>query len=105
MSEARVTLLDVAVSRRAATCTLAWADGALQTVTLAELRRLCPCALCDDQRAQRAANPLTVLSGPAPSAELVGVEPVGGYALRFVWTDGHTSGIYSFEHLREIGGG
>jgi len=30
------------------------------------------------------------------------VEPVGRYALQFKWNDGHSSGIYSFEHLRNI---
>jgi DUF971 family protein len=30
------------------------------------------------------------------------VEPVGNYAIRIQWSDGHGSGIYSFEHLRKI---
>lgn len=28
---------------------------------------------------------------------------VGNYALRIEWSDGHDSGIYSFDYLREIG--
>ena len=30
------------------------------------------------------------------------VEPVGNYAIRIAWNDGHSSGIYSYEHLRKI---
>ena len=30
------------------------------------------------------------------------IEPVGNYAIRILWSDGHGSGIYSFEHLRKI---
>ena len=29
----------------------------------------------------------------------VSMEPVGRYAYHITWNDGHTSGIYSFEHL------
>jgi DUF971 family protein len=32
----------------------------------------------------------------------VNIEPVGNYALRIVWSDGHAAGIYSFDHLRRI---
>jgi DUF971 family protein len=34
--------------------------------------------------------------------KMVTVEPVGNYAIRILWSDGHGSGIYSFEHLRKI---
>jgi DUF971 family protein len=101
--DARCTLTDVAVSRGAGTCALTWADGAVHTLRLADLRRQCPCATCGDERARRRDNPLMVLSGPAPSAEIDAVEPVGGYALRFNWADGHRTGIYSFSFLRELG--
>lgn len=94
-------LRDVAVSRSAGTCTLTWSDGRTQTVTLTHLRRSCPCADCHDARA--ADNPLLVLSGPLPSAELEGLEPVGAYALRFHWADGHSAGIYAFSYLQELG--
>jgi DUF971 family protein len=29
-------------------------------------------------------------------------EAVGNYAVRIHWSDGHNSGIYSWEHLRKI---
>jgi DUF971 family protein len=28
--------------------------------------------------------------------------PVGKYALRFKWNDGHEAGIYSWEYLRNV---
>jgi DUF971 family protein len=30
------------------------------------------------------------------------VEEVGSYAIRIDWSDGHGTGIYSFDHLRRI---
>ena len=32
----------------------------------------------------------------------VTIEPVGNYAIHIDWSDGHRSGIFSFEHLRQI---
>lgn len=33
---------------------------------------------------------------------LVRIDPVGNYAIRIVWGDGHNTGIYSFEFLKEL---
>ena len=30
------------------------------------------------------------------------VEPVGKYALRFKWNDGHETGLYSWTYLRNV---
>jgi DUF971 family protein len=30
------------------------------------------------------------------------VQGVGRYALQIAWSDGHDTGIYTFEHLREL---
>jgi DUF971 family protein len=38
----------------------------------------------------------------AASLERVSITPVGNYALHFVWSDGHDSGIYSFDYLRKL---
>jgi DUF971 family protein len=37
-----------------------------------------------------------------PVPKMLNVEPVGNYALRIYWNDGHSSGIYSWEHLRNL---
>ena len=34
---------------------------------------------------------------------IVGVEPVGNYAVRLTFDDTHDTGIYSWEYLRELG--
>jgi DUF971 family protein len=34
---------------------------------------------------------------------ITGVEPVGNYAVRLVFSDGHDSGIYSWEFLYQLG--
>jgi len=37
-----------------------------------------------------------------PALKMLSVEPVGGYAIRIAWNDGHSTGIYSFDHFRKI---
>jgi DUF971 family protein len=34
---------------------------------------------------------------------LTGVEPVGSYAIKLVFDDGHDSGLYTWEYLHELG--
>jgi DUF971 family protein len=84
--------------------TIEWADGSTSYYTIALLRRLSPSAEARDLREKMAKNPLTVLpsapkQGPltAESAELV-----GHYALRIRFSDGHDTGIDSWEYLRSI---
>ncbi len=38
-----------------------------------------------------------------PDITVTDWEPVGNYALRFTFSDGHNTGLYSFDYLRRIG--
>ena len=82
-----------------------WADGVQSVYPVGLLRGKCPCAACRTQRQDQAKNKLklTILPGnhDAPLA-ISGAEKVGNYALQFSFNDGHSSGIYSFDYLREI---
>jgi DUF971 family protein len=37
-----------------------------------------------------------------PALKMPNVEPVGNYAFRINWSDGHSSGIYSYDRFRKI---
>lgn len=37
-----------------------------------------------------------------PGVRVLGWEQVGNYALRFEFSDGHRTGLYSFEYLRTL---
>jgi DUF971 family protein len=37
-----------------------------------------------------------------PRLKMLRVEPVGAYAIRIDWSDGHNTGIYTFDHLRSL---
>ena len=87
-----------------------WKDNHHSEYTLAYLRDECPCATCTgahgtepqkSEYSKEAAN-ATPFQMYKPTLKMVSVEPVGNYAVRIDWSDGHNTGIYSFDHLRKI---
>jgi DUF971 family protein len=89
-----------------------WEDGNEQVVTFLQLRKACPCASCRElmETAEKVTPiddryQLRILPKDAPSDDplLVRLDWVGNYAVRLVWNDGHDTGIYKFEYLRELG--
>lgn len=37
-----------------------------------------------------------------PDIEIIKVNPVGNYAIRIIFSDGHSTGIFSWEYLRSL---
>jgi len=84
-----------------------WLDGHSSKWSFAWLRNGCPCATCHEEREadgrapgeakKQPAQILPMYQAPALPTEAT---PVGRYAIRFDWNDGHQSGIYSWDYLR-----
>ena len=83
-----------------------WKDGHHSEYGLTYLRDKCPCATCTGAHGTTPREPEAPQAGPfqmyKPALKMLNVEPVGNYAIRIHWSDGHSSGIYSYEHLRSI---
>ncbi len=73
-----------------------WRDGHHSTYSIASLRLQCPCAVCR-QRPSHGSLPMH-----PGSISLQGLRPVGRYAVALEFSDGHRTGIYSFEYLRSL---
>jgi len=78
---------------------ITWADGQVCNYESALLRRACPCAQCVDEWTGERTLKSAAISDEVAIADLT---IVGRYALNFVWSDGHQTGIYSFQYLREL---
>ena len=84
-----------------------WKDGHHSEYGLTYLRDECPCATCTGAhgtpprpaRSRRSQHPFQMYK---PTLKMLNVEPVGNYAIRINWSDGHSTGIYSFDHFRQI---
>ena len=87
--------------------TVDWRDGHRSHWPFRWLRDACPCATCIEAREAEGRapgvgrpQPTTLLpmyqAPPRPEA----VEPIGRYAVKFRWNDGHEAGLYSWDYLR-----
>ncbi|MCE2884651.1 MAG: DUF971 domain-containing protein [Planctomycetaceae bacterium] len=91
---------------RARGMTVRWDDDSSAFLEVRTLRRQSPSADARELRSSMAKNPLTVL--PASSGAAAGpltitaVEPIGHYAVRIRFSDGHDTGIYSWKYLHEL---
>ena len=76
-----------------------WNDGHFSSYPSWYLRERCPCAMCVEEFT----GERKIAAGSIPSSlERVSVAAVGKYALNFGWSDGHTTGIYTFDYLRRL---
>jgi DUF971 family protein len=89
---------------------ITWADGHTSHYDFAFLRDECPCATCNDERARKeqfasagpASSSAAVLPMFKPKPTARTANAVGNYAINIAFSDGHSTGIYSYEHLRQI---
>jgi DUF971 family protein len=90
---------------------ITWSDAHTSRYDFPYLREHCPCALCNDEREKKARIGTSPGGSSAPSAVLPMFKPrvtaksataVGNYAIQIEFSDSHATGIYTFEHLREI---
>jgi len=91
---------------------IVWKDGHASHYYVRALRAACPCATCVDLHGSgKRHEPATTNSAAAPAllpifkptgSTLTAVKPVGRYALNFIFSDGHNTGIFTWEYLREL---
>ena len=82
------------------TLSLLWQDGHRDDFDVRDLRLACRCALCvEEMSGRKLLDPQTVRADVSPRQ----IVSIGRYAIQFDWSDGHNSGIYSFNDLRALG--
>lgn len=96
---------DIKIRKEEQALQISWADGAIQRIGLTELRKNCPCAECRAERDRQGHTLLPILKAQPPAGPPVVASAalVGNYAIQFFWTDGHSTGIYDFRFLRQLG--
>ncbi len=93
-------ILPQSISPHAGAVTIVWRDGRSDLHRARDLRLACPCAHCVDEHTSRPLlDPATV------PADLTAVahKPIGNYAVQFTFSDGHSTGLYSYTVLRARG--
>jgi ATP-binding protein involved in chromosome partitioning len=76
-----------------------WTDGGESHFEVRALRLACACAHCvDEWSGEHRLDPATVPVDVHP----IQIRSVGRYAIGIEWSDGHSTGIYSFKQLRDL---
>lgn len=78
---------------------VAWEDGHESYFAGHALRCACACASCIDEGSGRK---VLVDERVPHDVRPLEVHPVGQYGLGIRWSDGHETGIYTFERLRQL---
>jgi DUF971 family protein len=78
---------------------IAWSGGRRTVIPAKELRDRCPCAGCvEEMTGKKLLDPATI----PDDIHAVSIQPVGNYAIQIEWSDGHATGLYTWETLRGI---
>lgn len=80
---------------------ITWSGDHVGRYPVRELRLRCPCAICRHElTGEQLLDPASVPDDVRPLT----VRLVGSYAMRIAWSDGHGTGIYTYEFLESICG-
>ena len=77
-----------------------WTDGHESVFSNTRLREGCPCAVCKgEQGLLGKMYILPVVASIPEDIRATAYSMVGRYAISFVWSDGHKTGIYPYDYL------
>ncbi len=77
-----------------------WQDGQESVYPARELRLQCPCAGCVDEVT---GQKRLIINQIPQDVHPLKIDLVGRYAISITWSDGHNTGIYAFDRLRNMG--
>jgi DUF971 family protein len=86
---------EVRIDRGANAIALSWPTGVVQSLSAAQLRRMCPCAECRRERLLR--DSVEAIE----SIRIGDVQPMG-YGIQIAFSDGHDRGIFPWVYLSQL---
>jgi len=93
---------DIKALRQEGALQITWSDGEVARLRFTAVREACTCAQCVDEiTGERILDPATI----PPDITIENLQLVGNYALRISWSDGHSTGLYTWPLLRSLSHG
>jgi len=99
VSASEFSPVDIGPNEDATALRISWADGHVSEFPPRHLRLECRCAGCVDEMTGK---PILDPDRIPEDVHPLSIDYVGRYALRFDWSDGHSTGIYPYRFLRDI---
>lgn len=97
-----ITPLDIQAVRNDRILRIVWPENRIAGHRFFDLRCACNCAACvDENTGIRILRPEKI----DPEITIVKIDLVGNYALRIEWSDGHNTGLYTWDYLEKLGNG
>jgi DUF971 family protein len=90
---------NIRVHKEAGVLELVWTDDDVSRIPFRAIRQDCRCAACVDEFTGRQ---ILDQDGVPESVAPHDVSLTGNYALKFLWSDSHDSGLFTWDHLRSI---
>lgn len=80
-----------------------WSDDKISEISLTKLRDECPCVNCKGESVIfESYIPIKSPFKAVGFYEIDAIETVGNYAISIRWKDGHGTGIFSWDILRNL---
>ena len=79
---------------------LKWKNNSETSIPLEKLRKLCPCASCMAERDNQSKSLIPIFF--SSQIKVVSIIKIGNYAIGISWEDGHNTGIYEFQFLKNL---
>jgi DUF971 family protein len=93
----------ISVERELKRLVISWADGHTSLYPFGGLRKSCPCVFCQGGHSGmgKPMDPISFLTDTSDRLNITNISQTGNYAIQITWSDGHNSGIYRWEYLRD----
>jgi DUF971 family protein len=97
-------ITNISIDNEAQIVSITWGDNTISKFNNYGLRKVCPCVFCrgGHEFMGKKLDVQELLKKPAINRNVTNLKVVGNYALQFTWNDGHNTGLYQIESLREL---
>ena len=79
---------------------IVWDNESVDLLNLRELRKLCPCATCLAERDKQSKMYIPLFA--ENQVTIKSINQIGNYAVQITWNDGHNTGIYEYNFLKNF---
>lgn len=95
--------VEIDVSNSEQQLRIEWSDSHRSVYTLYGLRKNCPCVECRGGHGRMNSYDRSYFFvDPPRHVEVEDIRQIGNHAIRIYWNDGHSSGMYQWETLRDL---
>lgn len=100
----RYQIIEIDVDTASQKLSIIWGDNERSYFPMEGLRKVCPCVFCrgGHEHMGKKMEPSELKKKPEKDWRISSIKPTGNYAIQINWSDGHNSGLYRYDALRDL---